>query len=177
MASERLISLFSPHRSTCSVTCAGNRTALTGSTPPTFLGRPRDFLFTEIDFFMFSVYGKNKPEGSNNFSPALTPTIERVKSMAKANRVHSTPPTNTSSLIAEVSEGLCELESPILRVRNLAYAARMLASSDEMLDGPGAALDALADTMVDELNELSAERERLWRLALASEKGGSHAQD
>jgi hypothetical protein len=52
----------------------------------------------------------------------------------------------------------------------------MLASSDEMSDEPGRALDALADTMVDELTKLIAEQERLWRLATASEKGGSHAQ-
>jgi hypothetical protein len=31
-------------------------------------------LFTKIDFFIFFVYRKNKPEGSGNFRPVLTRT-------------------------------------------------------------------------------------------------------
>jgi hypothetical protein len=56
MASERFISRFSPHASTCSVSSDGRRTALTGSTPPAFLGRPRNFLFTETDFLELTEY-------------------------------------------------------------------------------------------------------------------------
>jgi hypothetical protein len=44
---------------------------VTGWTPPLFLGRPREFLFTEIDFFIISVYRKCKPVESANFPPAL----------------------------------------------------------------------------------------------------------
>jgi hypothetical protein len=81
--------------------------------------------------------------------------------------------TNTSTTeldrprttIEEVYHGLSELESPVLRLRNLAYAARMLASSDEMPKEPGAALDSLADTLVNELDALSEERGRLWHLS------------
>jgi len=81
---------------------------------------------------------------------------------------------HTRTAIEEVSHGLYELESPVFRLRNLAYATRMLASSDEMPKGPGAALDSLADTLVNELNALSEERERLWHLsceAIPSAKG------
>jgi hypothetical protein len=80
--------------------------------------------------------------------------------MAKADRVHTTPPTNTPAL-SQVSHGLFELETPLLRVRSLAYAARMLAGSSEMADETGLALDALADTILDQINEVTEERTRL----------------
>jgi len=55
MASERrgLSSCLPAQRSTASAISGGNRTALTGWTPPFFLGRPTGFLFTKIDFFIF----------------------------------------------------------------------------------------------------------------------------
>jgi hypothetical protein len=59
---------------------------------------------------------------------------------------------------------LAELETPYLQVRNLAMAARMMGSADDMPKEPGAALDALADTIVTMLDELCEERDRLWRL-------------
>jgi hypothetical protein len=79
MASERLRSRFSPQSSISWVRSVARRTALTGSTPPAFFGRPRDFLFTEIDFFIFSVYRKSKPRGSANFRPGSNPSHERAK--------------------------------------------------------------------------------------------------
>lgn len=75
-----------------------------------------------------------------------------------------------NSTLKEVHDGLSELESPILRLRNLAYAARMLASSDEMPKEPGAALDSVADTLVEELQALSEERERLWQLCCEAKR-------
>jgi hypothetical protein len=69
MASERLSSRASPHASTSAVISAGRRTALTGFTHQDFRGRPRDFMFTEIGFFIFLVYRKCEPRGSGNFRP------------------------------------------------------------------------------------------------------------
>jgi hypothetical protein len=48
MASERFGS--SDQLSIAAASFPGRRTAVTGSTPPAFFGRPRDFWFTEIDF-------------------------------------------------------------------------------------------------------------------------------
>lgn len=86
--------------------------------------------------------------------------------MSQADTDHSTAePARIPTAIEEVSQALSELESPILRLRNLAYAARMLASSDEMPKEPGAALDSLADTLVNELDALKEEQHRLWHLS------------
>lgn len=86
--------------------------------------------------------------------------------MSQANIDTSTAePARTPTAIEEVSDGLSELESPVLRLRNLAYPARMLASSDDMPKEAGAALDSLADTLVNELDAVSEERYRLWSLS------------
>src|ERR1700688_3558218 len=52
------------------------------------------FLFTEIDF-LISVYQKDKPRGSANFRPGSNPSHEGAIPMTQADRVYSTPPTNT----------------------------------------------------------------------------------
>jgi hypothetical protein len=96
--------------------------------------------------------------------------MKDTDSMAKANSVHSTPPTNTP--IAEVAHGLFELETSLLRVRDLAYAVVMAAGSSELSQAATNALEAIGYTIVDELNEIIEERTRLCNLA-ASE-GGSH---
>jgi hypothetical protein len=86
--------------------------------------------------------------------------------MARADTDNSTAePARPRPTIKDVKSGLFELETPMLRVCNLAYAVRMLASSDEMPKEPGAALDSLADTLVNELVELAAECERLYHLS------------
>jgi hypothetical protein len=51
----------------------------------------------------------------------------------------------------------------------------MLGSSNDMDKEPGAALDALATTLIDLLDELIGDRERIWLLALGKE-GGSDGQ-
>ena len=97
--------------------------------------------------------------------------------MTQADSVLSTPPTNTSApLAAQVASELGELEEKFHKAHNLAYAVRLLATSDEMPREPGAALDALASTLVDLLNELTDDRDRIWHLANGRE-GGSDAQD
>jgi len=40
-------------------------------------GRPMAFLFTEIDFFIVSVYRNSKPRGSANFRPGSNPSHRR----------------------------------------------------------------------------------------------------
>jgi hypothetical protein len=67
--------------------------------------------------------------------------------------------------IAEVEDGLGEMESPLLEVRNLALAARIMASGDEMPKDAGLALKALANLIFKKMVVLVKERERLWRLA------------
>ncbi len=51
--------------------------------------------------------------------------------------------------------------------RNLAMAARMMASADEMPKDAGAALDAVADLIFMKLVEIIDERERILELASA----------
>jgi hypothetical protein len=65
----------------------------------------------------------------------------------------------------QVASGLSDMENPLCVARNLAYAALMMASSDQMPEREGAALDALADTLVSNLNTLIDERKKLWLLA------------
>jgi hypothetical protein len=79
--------------------------------------------------------------------------------------------TTEEPIATQVANGLSALESPILRARDLAYAMRMAASSSEMPSGADTALDVLADTIVDQLNELEEERNRLCSLARTSEGG------
>jgi hypothetical protein len=71
----------------------------------------------------------------------------------------------TRASISDVADGLFDLEDRLCRVRNLAYAAEMLASSDAMPKEPGAALYAVADTILGEIDYVIDERTRLWNLA------------
>jgi hypothetical protein len=95
--------------------------------------------------------------------------------MTQAETRLSTPPTNTSSPLAEVADGLAELEAPMLRIRGLIYATRMMASSVELSKEATDALDAIALTTLDEIEAVVEERTRLWRLANGQE-GGSDAK-
>jgi hypothetical protein len=58
------------HASILSVIASGKRNVTVGILP--VAGRPRFSCLTEIDFFIFVSYTKNKPEGSVTFRPALT---------------------------------------------------------------------------------------------------------
>jgi hypothetical protein len=57
--------------------------------------------------------------------------------------------TSIAPLAAQVAHELFKLGEKFLHIRELAYAARMLATSDVMPKEPDAALDALATTIVD----------------------------
>jgi hypothetical protein len=82
---------------------------------------------------------------------------------------------NVHPTLNDVGNGLAEMESAFYRVRNLAYAARMLGSADEMPREPGGALDAIADLIVGTMDELNSERHRLWLLTLGNnEASGRH---
>ena len=72
--------------------------------------------------------------------------------------------------VKEIESEISELESPVLEARNLALAARMLGSSDDMPKDPGAALDSVADMLVEKLEALQETRERIWQLALAASR-------
>ena len=69
-----------------------------------------------------------------------------------------------SQNLGKIGDALSELETPFREVINLVYAARMLASSDDIPGRQGAALDTLADTILNKVNALEEERERIWRL-------------
>ena len=90
IASERpgVSSCLAAQPSTAEDKATGRRTADTGSTPPTFFGRPLDFLFTGIDRFIFLVYKIIRPMGSANFhtGPNRNPIHGRSR-MAKANAI------------------------------------------------------------------------------------------
>jgi hypothetical protein len=91
--------------------------------------------------------------------------------MTQADCVHSTPPTNTSAPLTEVADGLCDLEAPLLRIRGLIYATRMMASSVEITKEATDALDAIALTTLDEIEAVVEERTRLWLLSKGQEGG------
>lgn len=76
----------------------------------------------------------------------------------------STPPAN-ASVLSEVSDGLFELEGPLLRIRDLLIAVTMMAESPDLSKEAGNALNALADTMLHEVREVLEERTRLCHLA------------
>ena len=61
--------------------------------------------------------------------------------------------------LQEVESRLSDLETPLLEARNLAMAARMMASADEMPKDSGAALDTIADMLFMKLVEILEERE------------------
>jgi hypothetical protein len=65
----------------------------------------------------------------------------------------------------QVSTPLSDLETPFFQVRHLALAARMMGSSDEMPKEEGAALDTVADRIITIMDELIAERDRIWVLS------------
>ena len=97
--------------------------------------------------------------------------------MTQADSVLSTPPTNTSApLAAQVAHELFELEDRFLRVRGLTYAVRMAANSPEISKEATDAIEALTDTILDEIDELIEERTRLCRLA-SGQEGGADDQD
>jgi hypothetical protein len=81
--------------------------------------------------------------------------------MAKAdpNSITNTP------IATQVADGLADLESLCLRVRGLTRAAGMAASSMEMSQDATDAIDALTETILEEIDELLEERTRIWRLA------------
>jgi hypothetical protein len=95
--------------------------------------------------------------------------------MAQAETRDSTPPTNTS-VLSQVAHEMFELEDRFLRVRGLTYAVRMAASSMEISKAATDAIEALTDTILDEIGELIEERTRIWRLA-SGQEGGSDGQD
>ena len=97
--------------------------------------------------------------------------------MTQADSVHSTPPTNTSApLAAQVAHELFELEDQFLHVRGLTYAVRMLASSPDVGKEATDAIEALTDTILEEIDGLIKERTRLCRMA-AGREGGADDQD
>jgi len=79
----------------------------------------------------------------------------------------------TRQRVEEIASEICELETPVLDARNVAVAARMLGTSGDMPKGPGAALDSVADMLVEKLEALEKTRERVWQLALAATKAAA----
>jgi hypothetical protein len=67
--------------------------------------------------------------------------------MLEADRVHSTQPLNAPAILTKVASEVGDLEEKLRLAHNLAYAARMLATSEEMDRGSGAALNSLAGVL------------------------------
>jgi hypothetical protein len=67
--------------------------------------------------------------------------------------------------LEKVADGLAEMEPPLLEVRSLAMAVRMMAAASELPANSREALDAVADIMFDRLIGLCEDRSRLWKLA------------
>ena len=97
--------------------------------------------------------------------------------MTQADSVHSTPPTNTSaSLAARIAHELFDLEDQFLRVRGHIYAVRMLASSPDVESEATDAIEALTDTILEEIDGLIEDRTRIYRLASGNEGGSDDAE-
>ena len=97
--------------------------------------------------------------------------------MTRTESVHSTPPINSSaSLAARVANELFDLEDQFLRVRGHIYAVRMLASSPDVGSEATDAIEALTDTILEEIDGLIEERTRIYRLASGSEGGSDDAK-
>ena len=100
MASERPGSslCFDDQASTFDKNSSESRIARTGSRP--VAGRPPLLGFgnTVLDFGMFWYYHIGEPRGRvQSSAPALTRAIKDANPMTQADRVHSTPPTNSSA--------------------------------------------------------------------------------
>jgi hypothetical protein len=67
--------------------------------------------------------------------------------------------------LEKIADGLSEMETPLLQVRSLAMAVRMMAAARELPKDAGSALDAVADLMFESLISLCEDRTRLWKLA------------
>jgi hypothetical protein len=83
--------------------------------------------------------------------------------------------TTEKPIVAQMTEGLFEMEDSLLRIRDLTQVTLMEANSPELSKEETGALQALAYTILDEINEVIEERTRLCHLPQKSE-GGSHAQ-
>ncbi len=68
--------------------------------------------------------------------------------------------------IVKIASDLSDLESPVRKARNLAWAIHMMASVDELRGEPGDAVFAVADSLVEILDAIEKTREETWRLAL-----------
>jgi hypothetical protein len=67
--------------------------------------------------------------------------------------------------LEKIADGLSEMETPLLQVRSLAIAVRMMAAASELPKNSREALDAVADIMFERLIGLCEDRSRLWKLA------------
>jgi hypothetical protein len=76
---------------------------------------------------------------------------------------------------AELARAIGELESQMREACNLAMAIRMMASSDDMPEEPGLALDSVADMLVGKLEAMEKERERIWHVARGDEEAAGDA--
>ena len=69
----------------------------------------------------------------------------------------------------KIQDRLCDMEEPLLQARNLAMAARMMGSADEMPKDGGAALDTVADLLFMKLVEIMEQREQILELLRSEE--------
>jgi hypothetical protein len=72
--------------------------------------------------------------------------------------------------LEKITDGLSGMELPLLEVRSLAMAVRMMAGANELPKNARDALDAIADTIFGKLIDLCEDRTRLWRLAREASK-------
>jgi hypothetical protein len=75
------------------------------------------------------------------------------------------PKLATEAPIAVIADGLFDLEEKVSRVRDLAYALRMMFESLDVPEGSRDALDYLAITILGKMDAIKNERTRLWHLA------------
>ena len=79
-------------------------------------------------------------------------------------------------LARKVADGLFEMETPLLRARGLVRAAFMAAGSSDIGGDAGDAIQALADTALELLEDLATERDRLAIMARDCAQEASRGQ-
>ena len=80
--------------------------------------------------------------------------------MTQANRVLSTPPTNTSA--GETFEHVCSIERPLTGIRH--YLNGLMIISETIDEPHGGAINEMVWTMQDKMKELQREYSTLFKL-------------
>jgi hypothetical protein len=72
--------------------------------------------------------------------------------------------SKTKRMASEAEDLLSEMETPLHQAAHFARALRMMGSSDDVGSDAGAAIDTVADHLLELLNSIKADRDKAWVL-------------